>query len=502
MYRIAEADKDAYITNKIVGSTFRAKDANTGAAGTLDLFKLYDENDISNETLPIELSRILIHFDLTDLSSSYADGEFDVNSSNFKCQISLHDVYGGQTTPSNFSIISFPLAKEFDEGIGRSIIRFEDLDVCNYLTASVSLSTPVTWSQEGASKSGGIAAGSNNDIFASGSFGAGFINLFATQSFSSGEDDLLLDVTNVISGVLTNQIGDYGFRISFSGSQETDDRTRFVKRFASRNTINSSKRPKLIITYNDLIQDATPNFEFSTSGSIFLNSFSKGKQSNILSGSSLTELTGANCLKVLVKTGSIEKTFSGSQNSFGSVFTKGVYSSSFLISEFDTSLQSHITTSGSIPFDVYWKSNDLSVIFATTFFTASRPERTSFDQNPERFFINVTNMKIAYKQDEKVRFKLYIEDFNRAVVHRKTPLEKNSIILNELYYRVRDFENSDIIIPFDNPGTRISNDSTTHYFDTFMSSLPRGRTYTFDFKIISKGEEIIIRDTAAKFRIE
>ena len=40
MYRIAEADKDAYITNKIVGSTFRAKDANTGAAGTLDLFKL------------------------------------------------------------------------------------------------------------------------------------------------------------------------------------------------------------------------------------------------------------------------------------------------------------------------------------------------------------------------------------------------------------------------------------------------------------------------------
>ena len=502
MYRIINADKDAYITNKITNTVFRAKDANTGAAGTLDLFKLYDENTITGESTPIELSRILLHFDLTDISSSYVDGEFDIASPDFKCEIKLHDVYGGQTTPSNFKIIAYPLAKEFDEGIGRSIIRFEDLDVCNYLTASVSLSTPVTWSQEGASKLGGIAAGSNNDIFASGSFGAGFINLFATQSFSTGEEDLLLDVTSAVSGVLTNQIGDYGFRISFSGSEETDSTTRFVKRFASRNTVNASKKPKLIVTYNDLIQDATQNFEFSTTNTLFLNSFGKSTHSNILSGSSLTELTGANCLKILVKTGSIEKTFSGSQNSFGSVFTTGVYSSSFLISEFDTSLQSHILTSGSIPFNVYWKSNDLSVIFATTFFTASRPERTSFDQNPERFFVNIINMKTAYKQSEKIRFKLYVEDFNRVISYVKVPIEKSSIILNEIYFQIRDFENNEIIIPFDDPGTRISNDSTTHYFDIFMSSLLKGQIYTFEFKIVNKGEDIFLRDTAAKFRIE
>jgi hypothetical protein len=35
-----------------------------------------------------------------------------------------------------------------------------------------------------------------------------------------------------------------------------------------------------------------------------------------------------------------------------------------------------------------------------------------------------------------------------------------------------------------------------------MSTLPKGRTYTFDFKIINKGLEIIINDVAAKFRVE
>ena len=48
MYRIVQSDKDTYITNKIVGQ-IRVTDANVGQAGTIDLFKLYDENIIQNE---------------------------------------------------------------------------------------------------------------------------------------------------------------------------------------------------------------------------------------------------------------------------------------------------------------------------------------------------------------------------------------------------------------------------------------------------------------------
>ena len=48
MYRILSASSDAYITNKIINSSFRATDANVGHAGTLDLFKLYDESSLSD----------------------------------------------------------------------------------------------------------------------------------------------------------------------------------------------------------------------------------------------------------------------------------------------------------------------------------------------------------------------------------------------------------------------------------------------------------------------
>jgi hypothetical protein len=56
------ASKDTYITNKIIDSSYRAVDANVGQAGTLDLFKLYNENKLNGEEELTELSRILVKF--------------------------------------------------------------------------------------------------------------------------------------------------------------------------------------------------------------------------------------------------------------------------------------------------------------------------------------------------------------------------------------------------------------------------------------------------------
>ena len=65
------ASKDAYVTNKIVNGTSRATTGNTGYASTIDMFKLYGESNILNDTsVQTELSRGLIQFDLAHLSSS------------------------------------------------------------------------------------------------------------------------------------------------------------------------------------------------------------------------------------------------------------------------------------------------------------------------------------------------------------------------------------------------------------------------------------------------
>ena len=67
MIKIISASADTYITNRIVNNYLRAKDANVGLAGTLDLFKLYNETQINGETNPIELTRVLLKFDLEPL---------------------------------------------------------------------------------------------------------------------------------------------------------------------------------------------------------------------------------------------------------------------------------------------------------------------------------------------------------------------------------------------------------------------------------------------------
>jgi hypothetical protein len=355
MYKILSASKDTYITNKIINNRFRATDANVGQAGTIDLFKLYNENTLSTEDNPSEISRALIKFDLSSLST-LSTTELDINDSSFKCVLKLHDVYGGQTTPSNFKLIAFPLAKNFDEGIGRDVVGFKDLDSSNFITASISNGTVVEWDETGARASGSLGD-SNIDLYVSGTLtgpnGSNFVSLSKEQFFETGKEDFEIDVTEVVSGVLSNQIPDYGFCIAFSGSYEQDNKTYFVKRFASKNSSNTRIRPKLIVKYDDTVQDAHRNFIFNVSGSLFLNNLHRGQFSNIISGSGGSTLTGLDCMTLTIKTGSIfSKSISVSQKSaqgLERIFETGIYTASFAISEFESStLREHILESGSM----------------------------------------------------------------------------------------------------------------------------------------------------------
>ena len=68
-----------------------------------------------------------------------------------------------------------------------------------------------------------------------------------------------------------------------------------------------------------------------------------------------------------------------------------------------------------------------------------------------------------------------------------------------MFYRVRDHESGDIIIPFDSSdnSTKLSSDSTGMYFDFYMSSLPRGRSYVFDYLIKQNGFDECTNSVAA-----
>ena len=357
MYRIISGSKDTYITNRIINNTFRATDANVGLAGTLDLFKLYDESTISGETSPIEFSRLLIKFDYGPIQTLINNGEIDIDSNSFNVTLKLKDVYGGQTTPANFKIIAMPLAKNFDEGKGRDIVNFADVGATNFITASYSNGSANAWDISGARASGSLGS-SNLDVYISGSLagpsGTSIVNLTAEKYFATGKEDLELDITTTVSASLSGQMTNHGFVIAYSGSYETDAKTYFVKRFGSINASNIYDRPSMIVKYDDSILDNHRNFVFDVTGSLFLNNFHRGVRSNILSGTSATQVSGLDCMKLILKSGSYASTHSVSQHKVGNNFKTGIYSASFAISEYHADLIHNAKSARSASFTQIW----------------------------------------------------------------------------------------------------------------------------------------------------
>ena len=510
MFLILSSSKDTYITDKIVDNKFRTTDANVGKAGTLDLFKLHNESTLSGVDNPIEISRLLLKFDyekINELTSSICD----ITHPSFNCKLILKDINAGQTAPKNFNLILHPLAQAFDEGGGRDITSFTDLDACNFLTASYSNAADNVWNLSGARKEGLL--GSNDiDIVTSGNLGAGVVNLFKTQNFEIGDEDLNMDITNIVSASISGLIPNHGFRIAFSGTEETDTETRFVKRFGSRHLRDKLMQPQIHVSFDDTINDHHEAFFFDLTGSIFLKSYQRGREANLVSGSSLSSVTGQNSLLVTLRTGSFVKQVTASQHT-GSTTGEGmtgVYSATFAIPsndstvvDFNTKLSEMISRTGSVTFEEYWSDFSTNVGYFTGSLKINRlRNETTFTR--KILDVRITNAKKEYNRKDVVKFRVHgldlAENFSKS---SKFPLTKKSLIFNEIYYRVRDSRTNEVVMPFktNNNGTRLSTDSTGQFFNFRMDNLFVGRSYKFEFLVNDSGEETIVSDDKTIFRL-
>lgn len=514
MYRSIKSDKDAYITDRIVRGTSQTA-ANTGQAGTLDLYKLYGLNRTGSLALN-ELTRLLLHFDLTTLRTDFADGVFDITSPTFNCTLKLHDVYGGQTTPRNFIARVYPISRSWDEGRGKDVVYYQDQDYVNFITASYENGSASTWYASGANAKG-LLGSSNIDIISSGSLGLGVVSLSATQSFVDGTEDLEIDVTRIVSATLKNQLPDYGYRVSFDETQENDTRTRFVKRFGSRQSIDPSIRPELIVRYDNSRISHQSAFYFDSRGTIFLNNYVRGTPSNVVSGSLYTQITGSNCM--LLKLWTVYSSSTGqqqyslyttaSQFAVGSVYISGVYSASLTVPSSNSNLATLISnarlTSSNTPitFNQVWSSFDETVAFYSGTLKIRPPDSTVGSFRPRRYHVNVPNVADAYVENDVVRFRTFI--FDRSNPYYKfvrVPQDEPSAIL-EAHYSVRDVIADKTIIAFDRTynSTRMSSDGEHLYFDVWMESLVPDRTYAIDVQIVDGAEKEIYYDASPAFRV-
>ena len=516
MYLILTASKDTYITNKIIDNKFRATDANVGEAGTIDIFKLYDESVYVSGSTRItgsvrETSRGLIKFELDKLQTLTAS-ILDLNSSKFQARLKMYDIMGGQATPSNYSLVLYPLSMSFDEGIGRDVSAFSDLDTANFITASVSNGSPALWNMSGAN-SPGLLGSNNIDYITSGTIDSQTLDFGSSQYFKNGNEDLDVNVTTFVSSALAGNIANLGFRISFSGSNDTDDKTRFVKRFASRHSSNLLKVPQLRILWDDSIVDNHEDFIFDISGSLFLKNYVRGIERNLISGSSGTEVAGSNCMKLKIQVQDFSKTFDASQHFAGTDANSitGLYSSSFAVSSFDSAYVNNsnetisllIKKSGSIKFDTYWLSSDESIAFLTSSLEIKPSRKSNFSRNPADLQFKFVNLDTSYTSKDEVNISVFVEDTSLQQKAYKIPRKLKSITLSKVYYRVREITTNTVIIPFgeNKNSTKLSSDTDGLSFKFYMSSLPKGFIYCFDLLVKDYGENRIYNSISGRFKV-
>jgi len=498
MILISTASSDSYITNKIIDAT-RMVSGNTGRAGTLDLFKLYDESTAI--TGAIELSRLLIKFDLAK-AVELSNSSLNLSGPTFKAEMRLRNISTGQPVPNNFTVQVFPLAVPFVEGFGRDVISFADIDAVNFLSNSVGS----LWNLSGAHKSGTLGD-SGIDYYASGNLldGSGVVNLGSTQTFEVGTEDLVIDITKIVSATLAGVLPDCGFRISFIDSQEQDTATRFVKRFASRHVREQSLRPTLLLSCDDSMIDNHSSSFFNLTSSLYLHNIVRGQYANLVSGSSLSQVGGADCLLVKFSTGSFEKYVTGSQVQQGGPIT-GVYSASIAFYSGDPAIISGSVTisqalqaSGSITFQETWLSLDETTAYYSGSLTVKNHFGSSQSGGYRKLRSSMLSTQTNVNKGAALKFRAaFYDDFDQNK-SAKFAFDPAPLVLADCRYRLRDTTTGRLLFDFDNAGSRMSIDSVSSYSTLQTDCLPTGIPLAFEYQITVGGE--VIEVSSNNFRL-
>lgn len=490
MYKILRADKDTYITDRVIGGV-RVVSSSVGLAGSLDLFKLYGAT-MSGTVPNVELSRLLIHFDLSGLSSSVAAGEVDVSHDSFFCRMILKDVYGGQPTPDNFVIAVNPLSASFSEGRGKDVVFYSDHDVANFLTSS----RGTLWNMSGCGLGGYPTLQCD---YITGSYAS-------SQTFLTGEEDLDVDVTTAVKAMLSGEIPDRGFRIAFTDSIESDSYTYFVKRFASRHAYNEDKRPKLVYGYDDSVRDDTDYLTFETINTLFMYNFLRGAPSNVVSGS--THITGSACMTLRMETAVSGGIYSVSFPAGQHRTVTGLYSASFTMPLTASSVAQCLAHSGSVTFKPIWTSLDETVPYMTgSAVKYYRQQGSTSQASATRFIVGVNGISTIHRTDETRLVRVNAFDTSSAQVFAvKLPTSSPSALrakVSDAFYAIRDTSTNEVVVPFDTThgSTRLSNDTNGMYFTLDMSNLTAERSYVIDILLVTGGKQQRYLNASSVFKV-
>jgi len=486
------ATKDNTITNAYKANlTTRGVSGNMGQSDIVEIFHIYGQVS-SSSGLSSELSRVLIQFDMNQITTDRTDGVIPASGS-VSFFLRLYDAAHTQTTPKDYKLIATAISQSWDEGLGLDMENYTDVDASNWLTASND-STTVKWTAEG----GDYITGSN----------ANRTKYTFSQSFVNGFENLDVDVSHLVESWIDGTLTNYGFGVHLSSSYETAEESYYTKMFFARDSQYFHRRPVLEARYDKSKKDNRSSFYLSSSLVPASDNLMKLYLYNIVRGE-LTDIpaVGTGQMRVSIYSGSQAGAPAGSQlmlpigggtaaeadiNTTASHVETGIYSCSFAYASSSITKIFDIWHSGAIQYHTG------AVVSVKTFDS----EDYNFDQV---YVTKIANLRSTYSKKETARFRTFIRPKNwcpnvYTVISQTTPTS----IIENAYYRVERVSDSFKVINFGTGSlnqTRMSYDVSGSYFDLDMSLFDNDEVYEMSFAYVINGN-YVEQPEKFRFRVE
>jgi hypothetical protein len=487
------ANLDNSITNAFKENmTTRGTGSNAGAADVLEVFSIYGQESTGSS----ELSRILVQFPISDISTDRTSGIIPASGS-VSFFLNLYNAPHSTTLPRDFKLTVNGASGSWEEGYGLDLDNYTDLTYDKIGSNWIRRQGSTSWTSAG------------GDIYtdASSSF---------EQSFPIGTEDLSVDVTPLVEqwinsgGNILGSKENHGFLVKLSSSYEATSSTNlngaivsyYTKKFFARGSEFYFDRPTLEARWDSTLKDQRGQFFFSSSlapaadnlNTLFLYNYVRGRLADIPS-------IGTNSIRVSIFSGSadntapnpsplklsVDGTHVNSDNHYvatGSHVSTGIYKCSFAFTGSST-----LETI----YDV-WFSGSTSISDATTatiqFHTGTIEPKTleASNINPNgKYVVSMPNLKQSYSNTETERFRLYVRDKNWSPnIYTKAQATPETLIIESASYQVTRTIDQRIVIPYgtgsnDNNYSMLSYDVSGNYFDLDLSMLEAGYTYAFQY---------------------
>jgi len=502
------ADADTTIVNAFQPDLVtRGTGANMGLADVSEVFSIYGRYVPTASSQ--ELSRILTKFPVTSIVADRASGRIPVSGS-VSFYLRLYNAEHSKTVPVDYKLVVQPISQSWQEGVGLDLEGYKDLTKGNTGANWMSASNTAAWTTVG------------------GDYVPESICPASIQSFSTGLEDLEINITqmveNWITGSAGNKFDNYGVGVRLSSSYEAyfssstgqnsgslinnvsgTTKSYYTKRFFARDTQFFFKRPVIEARWNSTVKDDRGDFYYSSSlapaadnlNIIYLYNYVRGRLTNIPD-------VGTGPILVSIYSGSSDNSapsgskltlYDGNTNITGGYKSTGIYTASMAI----TAAATPITTL----YDV-WHSG------STEYFTGSiTPIVLSAAQTVAApvYYSNITNLRSKYRNNETARFNLYIRNKNWSptiyTVANATPESTTIVSASYRVFRLMDaFE----AIPYgtgSDLSTQMSYDESGNYFDFDMSLLEPGYAYGFKFSFYDAAlSSWVEHSDVFKFRVE